>query len=131
MHYDAGEMTQTIDPDSASVENRVAFSAPLVETSVSTRASFEVRSPKRLQVRFREAGIATPTLVDASLFSLPASVDVLGQSVDTTAVTSALEPIQSAARGVFDTLGEAMKAGFPSIHSGSHAYFLDVTSRLN
>jgi hypothetical protein len=32
-----GDMTQTIDATTASVENRVAFSAPLVETSVRER----------------------------------------------------------------------------------------------
>ena len=91
-----GEMTQTIDAETASVENRVAFAAPLVETSVSSRASFEVRSPKRLQVKFNEAGVAMPTFTDPSLFALPSSVQVMGQSVDTADVASALQPLQSA-----------------------------------
>ena len=138
-----GEMTQTIDAVNNSVENRVAFSAPMLETSVSTSASFDVRSPKRLQVKFKEAGIETPTLADVSLFStsLPASVDVMGQSVDTAAVTSALEPLQNVASGVFNSLGEAMK-GIPGVKvplpenmpTGSQAWilttYLDETLRI-
>jgi hypothetical protein len=49
-----------------------------------------VKSPKRLKVTFNKAGIETPTLVDQSLFVFPASVDVLGQSVDTAAMASVL-----------------------------------------
>lgn len=85
-----GDMTQTIDAVTARVENRVAFSMPMVETSMSASASFEVRSPKRLQVKFNEAGIETPTFADASLFSIPATVDIMGQQVDTSGLASAL-----------------------------------------
>jgi len=107
--FAVGDMTQTIDGNTATVENRVVFSAPLVETSLSARASFEVKSPKRLKVTFNKAGIETPTLVDQSLFVFPASVDVLGQSVDTAAMASVLEPLQQAAFGVLGALGGVIK----------------------
>jgi hypothetical protein len=45
-----GEISQTIDSSAFTVENSVVFEGPLATTSFSTSASFEVRSPKRVQV---------------------------------------------------------------------------------
>ena len=50
------------------------------KTSLSATASFEVRSPKLLQVSFEEGRVATPQLL-ADL-TLPTSLDILGQQVD-------------------------------------------------
>jgi hypothetical protein len=72
------------------VTRRVTYLRRRLYARVSASASFEFRSPKRLQVKFQEAGIATPTLADLTLFKLPAVVDILGQSVDTAAVAAAL-----------------------------------------
>lgn len=44
------EISQTIDSDNFTVENSVRFSGPLATTSFSTNATFDVRSPKRVQV---------------------------------------------------------------------------------
>lgn len=52
-----GDITQRIDSATNTVENKVAISVPLSRTSLSTTASFEVRSPKRLQVRFEKGAI--------------------------------------------------------------------------
>ena len=111
-----GDITQTIDGVGGRVENRVAFSAPMVESSVSANASFEVRSPKRLQVKFDEAGIETPTIV-ADVFqymSLPMTVDVMGQSIDTAPLANLMQPFQS---GLTDALNGVKSAvsGLPSL----------------
>ena len=45
-----GEISQFIDSDALTVENSVTFTGPLASTSFSTSASFEIRSPKRVQV---------------------------------------------------------------------------------
>lgn len=52
-----GDITQRIDSATNTVENKVGISVPLSRTSLSTTASFEVRSPKRLQVRFEKGAI--------------------------------------------------------------------------
>ena len=111
-----GDITQTIDGVGGRVENRVAFSAPMVESSVSANASFEVRSPKRLQVKFDEAGVETPTIV-ADVFqymSLPMTVDVMGQSIDTAPLANLMQPFQS---GLTDALNGVKSAasGLPSL----------------
>jgi hypothetical protein len=59
---------------------QVQLSGPLVRTSFATSASVEVRSPKLLQVQFREGRVATPELLQD--VALPASLEVLGQRVD-------------------------------------------------
>lgn len=46
-----GDITQTIDSATLSAVNTVSLTVPFSRTSLSTQASFEIRSPKRLQVR--------------------------------------------------------------------------------
>ena len=62
------------------MQNNVDLSVPLSKTSLTTSAVLEVRSPKRLQVRFNEGSIATPQLLDN--IEIPASIQILGQSID-------------------------------------------------
>jgi hypothetical protein len=50
------------------------------KTALSATASFEVRSPKLLQISFEEGRVATPTLL-ADL-QLPSTLDLMGQQVD-------------------------------------------------
>lgn len=45
-----GEISQTINAQALTVENTVSFEGPLTSTSFSASASFEIRSPKRVQV---------------------------------------------------------------------------------
>ena len=106
-----GDITQTIDGVGGRVENRVQLSAPLLESSVSANASFEVRSPKRLQVKFDEAGVETPTIVNDvfQYMSLPMTVDVMGQSIDTGPLAALMEPFQSGLSGALDGVKNAVK----------------------
>lgn len=53
---------------------------PRSKTALSATASFEVRSPKLLQVKFEEGRVATPQLL--SDLALPSSLELLGQRVD-------------------------------------------------
>lgn len=45
-----GEITQIIDAQALTIENCVSFEGPVTATSFSASASFEIRSPKRIQV---------------------------------------------------------------------------------
>lgn len=62
--------------------HKVALSVPFARTALSTRASFEVRSPKLLSVRFEQGSVATPQLLEG--VELPRSISVMGQTVDLT-----------------------------------------------
>eukprot|EP00850_Spirogloea_muscicola_P010034 SM000058S18464 [mRNA] locus=s58:24287:25363:- [translate_table: standard] len=91
-----GEISQTIDAYAQTVVNAVQFSGPVSTTSFSARASFELRSPKRVQIKFEEGVLGTPQLVTDSS-ELPSSTVVLGQSVDLRPFQSLLRPLQAVA----------------------------------
>ena len=76
---------------------------PLSRTAVSTTASFEVRSPKRLAIQFERGAIATPELL--SDISIPESISVLGQTVDLTPVRGLLQPVGDSLSGLLGTVG--------------------------
>jgi hypothetical protein len=101
-----GDITQRIDSASSTVENRAALSGPLSSTALSATASFEVRSPKRLSVRFERGGIATPQLMEQ--LDLPESLPMLGGgTVDLAPLRGLLQPVRdgvSGALGVLDGL---------------------------
>lgn len=61
---------------------QVQLHVPFASTALSTRASFEVRSPKLLSVRFEQGSVATPQLLEG--VELPKSVSVMGQTIDLT-----------------------------------------------
>jgi len=104
---DIGDVTQRIDAGMATVENKVRLSVPFTRTSLSTTASFEVRSPKRLQLRLTKGGIVTPQLM-ADL-DLPSDLNVMGQSLDLAPLKGALGPLQSAASGLFGQVNNLLQ----------------------
>lgn len=77
---------------------QVQISVPLTRTAVSTTASFEVRSPKRLQVQFEKGTIKTPELL--SDIEVPDSISVLGQVVDLSQVKGVLTPVSQGLSGI-------------------------------
>mmetsp|Transcript_363 Transcript_363/g.974 ORF Transcript_363/g.974 Transcript_363/m.974 type:complete len:329 (-) Transcript_363:1236-2222(-) len=103
---DIGDITQKIDAEDAKVENKVRLSVPFTRTSLSTTASFEVRSPKRLQLRLTKGGIQTPELI--SDLNLPPYVTVMGTTVDLGPLKSAIGPMQSAASGVLSQVNNLL-----------------------
>jgi len=98
-----GDVTQTIDAAAATVENKVQLTVPLSRTAFSTTASFEVRSPKRLQLKVEKGTVSTPQLL--SEIELPNNLSVLGQAIDLTQLKSALDPINERLKGVLTQVG--------------------------
>lgn len=91
-----GDITQTIDGPSLTVINKVQLTVPFSRTAFSSKASFEVRSPKLLNIKFEQGILQTPELLQD--IEIPEAVTVLGQSVDLTAVKAALQPVTSSLR---------------------------------
>jgi len=98
-----GDITQNVDTVTSAVENKVQISVPLSRTAVSTKASFEVRSPKRLQVRFEQGVIKTPELL--SDIEIPDSISVMGQSLDLSQVKGVLQPVSQGLSGIISQVG--------------------------
>lgn len=96
------EISQTIDSEAFTVQNSVRFVGPLATTSVSTKAKFDVRSPKRVQIKFEEGIIGTPQLTDSIV--VPEKVEFFGQSIDLSPFKGVITPIQDAASSVAKTI---------------------------
>ncbi|KAH7619209.1 hypothetical protein Ndes2526B_g06162 [Nannochloris sp. 'desiccata'] len=107
-----GEIFQTIDGASRTVENRIQLSAPFSRTFLTAIAAFEVRSPKLLQIEFKEGQVGTPELLTD--FEVPSSVDVLGQNVDLSAVKALLQPLDGPVRSFVSQIGSLL-SGAPDL----------------
>lgn len=105
------EISQKIDSETLTVENTVQFAGPLATTSFSTNATFEVRSPKRVQIKFEEGIISTPQIIDS--IEIPEDVQFLGQKIDLTPFKGVLSSVQDAASSVVRTISERPPIKFP------------------
>ncbi|XP_074557177.1 putative plastid-lipid-associated protein 2, chloroplastic [Curcuma longa] len=116
------EISQTIDSETFTVQNSVKISGPLVTTSVITKAKFEVRSPKRVQIKFEEGIIGTPQLTDDIV--LPDKVEFLGQSIDLSPFNGVISSIQSAASSVARSISGQPPLKIPISNTNAQSWLL-------
>ena len=88
--------------------SQVQLTVPFSRTAFSTTASFEVRSPKRLQLRLTKGGIQTPELLTD--MELPSNMTVLGQALDLSQLKAALSPINERVMGLLGQVGSSITA---------------------
>ncbi|KAB1221785.1 Plastid-lipid-associated protein, chloroplastic [Morella rubra] len=116
------EISQTIDSETLKVQNSVQFSGPLATTSISTNAKFEVRSPKRVQIKFEEGIIGTPKLTDS--IDIPENVEVLGQKIDLTPFKGVINSVQETASSVAKTISSQPPVKFSISTSNAESWLL-------
>lgn len=116
------EISQTIDSEAFTVQNSVVFAGPLTTTSISTNAKFEVRSPKRVQIKFDEGIIGTPQLTDS--IELPENVEFLGQKIDLSPFKGLLTSVQDTASSVAKTISSQPPIKFPISNSNAQSWLL-------
>ncbi|KAJ8470606.1 hypothetical protein OPV22_024949 [Ensete ventricosum] len=116
------EISQTIDSESFTVQNSVKFSGPLATTSVTTNAKFEVRSPKRVQIKFEEGIIGTPQLTDDIV--IPDKVEFLGQTIDLSPLNGVISSIQNAAASVARTISGQPPLKIPINNTNAQSWLL-------
>ncbi|XP_054792162.1 plastid-lipid-associated protein, chloroplastic-like [Prosopis cineraria] len=116
------EISQTIDSQNFTVQNSVQFAGPLATTSVSTNAKFEVRSPKRVQIKFDEGIISTPQLTDSLV--IPENVEFLGQKIDLTPFKGILNSLQDTASNVARTISSQPPLKIPISNSNAQSWLL-------
>ncbi|MCL7043893.1 hypothetical protein MKW94_023280 [Papaver nudicaule] len=116
------EISQTIDSANLTVQNSVTFAGPLATTSLSTNATFEVKSPKRLQIKFEEGIIGTPQLTDSIEF--PESVELFGQKIDFTPLKGLITPIQDTASSVIKSISSQPPLKIPITGDKSQSWLL-------
>ncbi|RWV88561.1 hypothetical protein BHE74_00009779 [Ensete ventricosum] len=116
------EISQTIDSEGFTVQNSVKFAGPLATTSVTTNAKFEVRSPKRVQIKFEEGIIGTPQLTDDIV--VPDKVEFLGQNVDLSPFKGIIGSIQNAASSVVRTISGQPPLKIPINNTNAQSWLL-------
>ncbi|ONK71749.1 uncharacterized protein A4U43_C04F11970 [Asparagus officinalis] len=92
------EISQQIDTRSMSIINATTLSSPFATFSFSATASFEVRSPSRIQVRFKEGAFKPPEI--SSTVNLPENIEVFGQKISLSPVQQSLNPLQEAVANI-------------------------------
>ncbi len=116
------EISQTIDTENFTVQNSVQFAGPLASNSITTNAKFEVRSPKRVQIKFDEGVIGTPQLTDSIV--LPENVEVLGQNIDLSPLKGLLTTVQDTASSVAKTLSSQPPLKISLTNSNAESWLL-------
>ncbi|CAK9187299.1 unnamed protein product [Ilex paraguariensis] len=89
---------QEINTGSLTIENSITLSSPVASFSFSASASFEVRSPSRIQVQFKEGTLKPPEI--KSSVDLPESIDLFGQKINLSPARQVVNPLQDAVAGI-------------------------------
>ncbi|XP_076912945.1 light-induced protein, chloroplastic-like, partial [Bidens hawaiensis] len=116
------EISQTIDSENFTVQNCVVFSGLGSTTAITTNAKFEVRSPKRVQIKFDEGIIGTPQLTDSIV--LPENVEVLGQKVDLSPFKGLITSVQDTASNVAKTISNQPPLKFSISQANAESWLL-------
>lgn len=116
------EISQTIDSEAFTVQNSVSFAGPLASTNVTTNAKFEIRSPKRVQIKFEEGIIGTPQLTDSIV--LPEKFELFGQNIDLTPFKGIFTSIQDAASSVAKTISGQPPLKIPINNDNAQSWLL-------
>ncbi|KAJ4982091.1 hypothetical protein NE237_032928 [Protea cynaroides] len=116
------EISQTIDSENFTVQNSVQFSGPLATTSIITNAKFEIRSPKRVQIKFEEGIIGTPQLTDS--IEIPQTVDVLGQKIELSPFNGLITSLQDTASSVAKTISSQSPLKIPITNNDAQSWLL-------
>ncbi|XP_023735112.1 light-induced protein, chloroplastic [Lactuca sativa] len=116
------EISQTIDSENFTVQNSVLFSGLGSTTAITTNAKFEVRSPKRVQIKFDEGIIGTPQLTDS--IELPENVEFLGQKLDLSPFKGLLTSVQDTASNVAKTISSQPPLKFSISQTNAESWLL-------
>ncbi|KAK9065252.1 hypothetical protein SSX86_016635 [Deinandra increscens subsp. villosa] len=116
------EISQTIDSENFTVQNSVVFSGLGSTTAITTNAKFEVRSPKRVQIKFDEGIIGTPQLTDSIV--LPENVEVLGQKIDLAPFKGLITSVQDTASNVAKTISNQPPLKFSISQANAESWLL-------
>lgn len=116
------EISQTIDSQSFTVQNSVKFAGPLSTTSITTNAKFEVRSPKRVQIKFEEGIIGTPQLTDSIV--IPDKVEFFGQKIDFSPLKGIITSIENSYSSVARTISGQPPLKIPITNKNAQSWLL-------
>ncbi|KAM7256455.1 hypothetical protein ACFE04_012196 [Oxalis oulophora] len=115
-------ISQTIDSSNLSIVNSTTLSSPFATFSFSAAATFEVRSPSRIQVKFTEGALQPPAIKTS--VELPESVDIFGQQIALSPIQQALGPLQEAVATISRTISGQSPLKIPIPGDRSQSWLL-------
>ncbi|XP_020704017.1 probable plastid-lipid-associated protein 3, chloroplastic [Dendrobium catenatum] len=92
------KISQSIDSKSRTIVNATTLASPFATLSFSASASFEVLSPSRIEVQFKEGIFQAPEV--STTLNLPEKIEFFGQKIDLQTVQQSLNPIQEAVANI-------------------------------
>ncbi|KAI3680077.1 hypothetical protein L2E82_50814 [Cichorium intybus] len=127
------KICQEIFTSTLTIDNSITFSSPFATFTSTASANFEVRSPSRIQVQFKEGSFQPPKI--KSNVSLPENVDIFGQNINLSTVQQSLNPLQEAVASLAGVIsGQApLKIAIPGERSKSWLLitYLDKDLRIS
>ncbi|KAI7993713.1 hypothetical protein LOK49_LG11G02134 [Camellia lanceoleosa] len=124
---------QAINTNSLTIENSTILSSPFATVSFSASATFEVQTPSRIQVEFKEGTLQPPEIKPS--INLPENIDIFGQKINLSPVQQSLNPLQEAVSSIARAIsGQApLKVPIPGEQSKSWLLitYLDKDLRIS
>ncbi|GJP47368.1 hypothetical protein CLOM_g6567 [Closterium sp. NIES-68] len=108
-----GAITQSVDLAAGAVSNAISFEGPLTASTIRVDAKAEVRSGKRLQVKFEQVTFSSPQPLDGASSAPLAPIVLFGQTIDLAPLAAALQPLQQAALEVAKVVSGAPPLALP------------------
>ncbi|XP_065879208.1 plastoglobulin-1, chloroplastic [Euphorbia lathyris] len=119
------KISQTIDSNNLSIDNSTKLSSPFATFSFSATASFEVRSPSRIQVQFKESTLRPPEI--KSTVDLPENLNIFGQNVNISPVQQIINPLQDFVANISRTISGQPPLKVPIPGDSSRSSWLLIT----
>ncbi|KAL4570450.1 hypothetical protein LXL04_026103 [Taraxacum kok-saghyz] len=88
------QISQQVSTTNLTIDNSITFSTPFATFTSTAIANFEIRSPSRIQVEFKEGSFQPPKIKSSVI--LPENVDLFGQNINLSTVQQSLNPLQEA-----------------------------------
>ncbi|CAL5432260.1 unnamed protein product [Camellia sinensis] len=124
---------QAINTNSLTIQNSTILSSPFVTVSFSASATFEVQTPSRILVEFKEGTLQPPEIKPS--INLPENIDIFGQKINLSPVQKSLNPLQEAVSSIARTISgqPPLKVPIPGEQSKSWLLisYLDKDLRIS
>eukprot|EP00252_Welwitschia_mirabilis_P008322 TRINITY_DN200_c0_g1_i3.p1 TRINITY_DN200_c0_g1~~TRINITY_DN200_c0_g1_i3.p1 ORF type:complete len:362 (+),score=108.27 TRINITY_DN200_c0_g1_i3:663-1748(+) len=116
------KICQEINTNKFTVQNTATYVGPFASFSFRALATFDVGSPKRIEVKFEE-GIIPPPEIKTNL-GIPEKFDVFGQKIELNSLQGALRPLQEAATRISRVISGQPSLKFPLGSGAAESWLL-------
>ncbi|KAK6934955.1 Plastid lipid-associated protein/fibrillin conserved domain [Dillenia turbinata] len=116
------KICQTIETSSSTIINSATLSSPFATFSFSASASFEVQTPTKIQIEFKE-GVLQPPEIKSNL-DLPDSIDIFGQKISLSSVQQPLNSLQEAVANLLRAISGQPPLRVPIPGGGNRSWLL-------